>query len=196
MFSATVRERATVGCWNVRARPSLVRTCTGSPVIAFPASSTWPAVARVCPVTTSNSVVLPAPFGPAMPSTSPGPTSNETSATARRPPKSLRISIACSTAGRASSLATLLFQPRGSLIGACRVRVGRDQNLLAVLDLERQVRHAEARVGRVIGVRIAGVVRVREAVGAADTAVGGVLDDLVHGREVVRVTGLFHRLRP
>src|SRR5215469_16827728 len=106
-----------------------------------------------------------------MPSTSPGSTSNDTSATARRPPKSLRISIARSTAGGASSSRTLLFQPGGPLIGASCVRVGRDQHLLAVLDLERQVRHSQARVLRVIRVRITGLVRVREAVGAAETAI-------------------------
>ena len=41
---------------------------------------------RTCPPRTSNSVVLPAPFGPAMPSTSPAPTTKETPSTARRPP--------------------------------------------------------------------------------------------------------------
>ena len=86
MFSATVSDRATVGCWKVRARPSRVRACTGAVVTGRPASSTSPAVAWVCPLITSNSVVLPAPFGPAMPSTSPAPTSNDTSATARSPP--------------------------------------------------------------------------------------------------------------
>jgi len=31
-------------------------------------------------------VVFPAPFGPSRPTTSPGPTSNETRSTTRRPP--------------------------------------------------------------------------------------------------------------
>ena len=40
----------------------------------------------VKPVTTSSSVVLPAPFGPMSPTTSPGVTVNETSSTATTPP--------------------------------------------------------------------------------------------------------------
>ena len=48
-------------------------------------------------------------------------------------------------------------QPLGQLELAGGVGVGRDEHLLAVLDLERQVRHADRRVGGVVRVRDAGL---------------------------------------
>src|SRR5207249_10917208 len=89
MFSATVSELATVGCWKVRATPRRERLCTGTPASDRPSRSTSPLVGRVCPVITSNRVVLPAPLGPTIPRISPPVTAKLTSSTARRPPKLL-----------------------------------------------------------------------------------------------------------
>src|SRR2546430_899020 len=59
---------------------------------------------------------------------------------------------------------------------ACRVRGGRDRHLLAVLDLEGQVRHADRRVGRVVRVRDAGEPGAVERVRTAHPTVGRRLD--------------------
>ena len=60
-------------------------------VMSVPPSTTAPPSAGVKPETTSNSVVLPAPLGPMMPTISPGATARSTRSTARMPPK-LRVS--------------------------------------------------------------------------------------------------------
>ena len=49
--------------------------------------STWPASGRMKPHKTFSSVVLPAPFGPMTPTTSPGATVSDTALSAVRPPK-------------------------------------------------------------------------------------------------------------
>src|SRR6266511_6408414 len=51
-----------------------------------PSSSTRPTVGRSTPESRLNSDVLPAPFGPMIPTSSPGATSRETSATMIAPP--------------------------------------------------------------------------------------------------------------
>src|SRR5262249_4146589 len=89
MFSATVSELATVGCWKVRATPRRERLCTGTPDSDRPSRSTSPLVGRVCPVITSNRVVLPAPLGPTIPRISPPVTPKGTSSSAGSPPKLL-----------------------------------------------------------------------------------------------------------
>src|SRR6476661_5028203 len=90
-FSSTVSVSAATGCWNVRARPIRQRAWILVPRIELPPSSISPVVAIVCPVMVSNSVVLPAPFGPAMPSTSPPVTLKDRSSTARSPPYSFEM---------------------------------------------------------------------------------------------------------
>ena len=51
-----------------------------------PSSTTRPSSAVTYPLMRSKSVVLPAPFGPIMPTISPLPTANDTSSTAWLPP--------------------------------------------------------------------------------------------------------------
>ena len=58
-------------------------------VMVLPSKVMLPAVAGLRPEMTSNSVVLPAPFGPPIPSASPGKTSKVISRTAARAPKYL-----------------------------------------------------------------------------------------------------------
>ena len=87
-FSPTERSGKTLETWNERPSPACVRRCGGSRVTSFPSSSTLPAVGRIVPESRLKSVVLPAPFGPMMPTSSPARTSSETSATMRAPPMS------------------------------------------------------------------------------------------------------------
>jgi hypothetical protein len=64
--------------WNVRRSPALARLTGDTPVRSRPAILTRPALGLRSPDTTSNSVVLPAPFGPMIPQTCPAATSNDT----------------------------------------------------------------------------------------------------------------------
>src|SRR5574341_1352317 len=68
--------------------------------MSSPNSSTCPDVAGRTPVTTLNSVVLPAPFGPMMALRSPGRTLMLTSWTAWRPPKLLDRLLSSRTGSR------------------------------------------------------------------------------------------------
>ena len=70
-----------------RAMPARARRSGLHVDTSMPSRSTRPDCWRVKPEMTSNSVVLPAPFGPMRPTTSPGDTRNETSSTAMTPPK-------------------------------------------------------------------------------------------------------------
>jgi hypothetical protein len=88
-LSSTVSFGNRLVIWKVRAIPSAVRRWLGQPVMSLPNSRTCPEVAGRTPVTTLNSVVLPAPFGPMMALRSPGKTLRFTSWTAWSPPKLL-----------------------------------------------------------------------------------------------------------
>ena len=72
-FSNTVMPPNGCGTWNERAIPMTQRRGGGTDVISAPSNSTRPASAATVPVMMPNSVVLPAPFGPMMPSASPFP---------------------------------------------------------------------------------------------------------------------------
>src|SRR5512142_872588 len=62
------------------------RDSTGAPgTRRWPKTSTSPAVGRVRPMSTRRVVVLPAPFGPSMPTTCPRPTVKSTRSTATNP---------------------------------------------------------------------------------------------------------------
>ena len=69
---ARVSEGTRPRCWKVRATPSAATRCAGSASRSRPASSIRPDRGRVSRLTQSKSVVLPAPFGPISPQTSPG----------------------------------------------------------------------------------------------------------------------------
>src|SRR5581483_2215427 len=69
---------------------------------------TWPAVGCTSPIRILTVVVLPAPFGPRNPNTSPGATRTVRSCSARRSPYALRspiVSIAAATAALPGSAA-------------------------------------------------------------------------------------------
>src|SRR5512137_2379344 len=71
----------------------------GSPSSRTPSSRMVPEVAGMSPETRFKSVVLPAPFGPMRPCTSPASTAREAPSTAARPPKVLRTSSSSSSMG-------------------------------------------------------------------------------------------------
>src|SRR5271163_3879254 len=66
--------------------PRRARAAESSRVILRPAKETFPAPGVMSPEMRPNRLVLPAPFGPTIPTVSPGPTVNErSSATTTRP---------------------------------------------------------------------------------------------------------------
>src|SRR3954451_10805394 len=67
--------------------PFRARTYIGSSVTSTPSSSTRPDSGAVSPTTMENVVVLPAPFGPSRPMTSPDAISRLTPRTTVRPPE-------------------------------------------------------------------------------------------------------------
>ena len=73
--------------WNERTTPRRARSSGASLVRSLPSNTVVPASGGVKPATISNSVVLPAPFGPMMPRISPSRTSRSTFWTALTPPK-------------------------------------------------------------------------------------------------------------
>ncbi len=85
--SLTVSSGKSRASWNERPSPARARPAELSDVTSRPASMIRPACNGVKPEMRSNIVVLPAPFGPMMPTISPAPTSNVTPSTARMPPK-------------------------------------------------------------------------------------------------------------
>src|SRR5262245_41165131 len=73
--------------WKVRPTPMRQTSKVLRPSIGSPASRAEPASAESTPFSTLKSVVLPAPFGPMIPTISPSATAKLTSLTAFRPPK-------------------------------------------------------------------------------------------------------------
>ena len=59
------------GIWNERPMPAMQRARGGACVMSWPSKRTVPLSGRSSPVIRLNSVDLPAPFGPMMPSASP-----------------------------------------------------------------------------------------------------------------------------
>ena len=77
-FSATVSFSKGCGTWCERQMPARQRFCAECPVMSWPSSAMVPALGGVAPVISENSVVLPAPFGPMMPSASPSAIDSDT----------------------------------------------------------------------------------------------------------------------
>src|SRR5271155_4656315 len=74
------------GTWYVRPTPSRHRAAASSLVTVRPAKRTSPAPGARSPEMRPNRLVLPAPFGPTIPTVSPGPTaSDRSSAMTTRP---------------------------------------------------------------------------------------------------------------
>ena len=82
MLSRTLKLSKAALSWKVRTSPIWQIRSGNARVTSTPCTSTRPCVAGAIPVITSNSVVLPAPFGPPMPSTSPGRTESDSPSTA------------------------------------------------------------------------------------------------------------------
>src|SRR2546429_3773484 len=77
--------------------PSLHRAAASSLVTARPAKLTSPASGARSPEMRPNRLVLPAPFGPTIPTTSPGPTANDrSSAMTTRPNRFVTLSSSSS----------------------------------------------------------------------------------------------------
>src|SRR5450756_265934 len=70
-FSNTLMSENGLGIWYVRPMPWRQRSCRGTWVTSRPLNTTRPSSGRWTPVMRLNRVVLPAPFGPMMPSASP-----------------------------------------------------------------------------------------------------------------------------
>src|SRR4029453_8178831 len=89
--------------------PRRQRSCGASRVMSAPWKRMVPASARTSPPIRLKTVVLPAPLGPMMPSTSRTPTVRETPSAARTAPNALetrssaRTSVTGTSAGRAGS---------------------------------------------------------------------------------------------
>src|SRR5690348_16019880 len=104
------------GTWCTRPRPSRHRFAAPSFVTSMPASSMRPAPGLSAPASTLSSVVLPAPFGPTMPTASPACT-----------PKS--------TPSRTTSAPNRLWTPTAARIcsiGSVRLQVSSDGDLRIV----------------------------------------------------------------
>src|SRR5260370_10602077 len=85
------------GTWYVRPMPSLHRVAGSSLVTVRPAKRTSPAPGARSPEMRPNRLVLPAPFGPTIPTTSPGPTANDrSSAMTTRPNRFVTLSSSSS----------------------------------------------------------------------------------------------------
>src|SRR5688572_5593244 len=77
--------------------PSAARSCTGRPVMLWPWCTTRPLSGAKKPVIRLNSVVLPAPLGPMIPTISHSDTATDTSRFACTPPKRMDTSTVSST---------------------------------------------------------------------------------------------------
>src|SRR6266853_1636446 len=109
-LSSALMRRNTRVSWNIRCRPRTAMRSGFSPWIASSSRRTSPASARWCPERTLSRVVLPEPFGPIRPTSSPRATAKLTRSTARSPPKA-----------RDTLEAARQFTPRASAENAARV---------------------------------------------------------------------------
>src|SRR5829696_1975671 len=148
-FSCTESSGKMLETWNVRPSPERARRYGASAVTSRPCSSTPPAVGRTSPESRLKSVVLPAPFGPMMPTSSPARTSSETSTTILAPPMSSpRLRVARIGAGvatipeiRESPLARLRRGDERPLDPRDDLRRPASVGLLDQLDLEHRLDH-------------------------------------------------------
>jgi len=114
-FSASVMSRNGRTTWWVSAKPSCARRWIGMRVMSRPSKRTVPACGARIPVSRRKSVVLPAPFGPMRPTSSPRSTAIETSSTACTPPKAIERPLPSSImrAAAATSAGAARRCPRG-----------------------------------------------------------------------------------
>ena len=84
--SKTVSDGKRRASWKERPSPARDRSAGAMPLMSRPPRCSCPRASGAKPQMASNTVVLPAPFGPIRPRIEPGATSNETLSTARTPP--------------------------------------------------------------------------------------------------------------
>ena len=89
MFSATLIARKRFSSWKTLAMPDDFACCGEEGRYSFPFRSILPEDAGWTPATILSSVLLPAPFAPTRPTTSPAGSSKPTSCSASKPPKLL-----------------------------------------------------------------------------------------------------------
>src|SRR6266545_4366289 len=92
--------------WKVRATPRAQISCGRRPFTTSPETRTSPSVGSYTPVIALNAVVLPAPFGPMRPTSSPGRSARLKAESALRPPK--RIVTLSSSSGFTPALTPAL----------------------------------------------------------------------------------------
>src|SRR5581483_1256916 len=97
-LARTVAPRMRPTFWKARARPATARWWGARSVMSTPRNRTRPVSGGRNPLMTSNSVVLPAPLGPMIPTISSSLTASETPRSARTPPKLTEQSSTSSTA--------------------------------------------------------------------------------------------------
>jgi hypothetical protein len=86
MVSATVIAGKMCTSWKARAMPRLASSTGPMPAMSWPLKRTTPCVGLSNPVRTLTSVVLPAPLGPTMETSSPSAIESETSSSATKSP--------------------------------------------------------------------------------------------------------------
>ncbi len=99
-FSNTVSRSNGCGIWKRAADARAAARSGGARVMSLPSKRMRPAFGRRLPVIRLNSVVLPAPFGPMMPSASPRATEGD----ARRRPSARRSDFETFSSARISCL--------------------------------------------------------------------------------------------
>ncbi len=86
-FSRALNSSNSVMIWNERATPLPAIACGAIPATSSPSRRMRPRLGFTRPVSTLKNVVLPAPFGPMMPCSSPSVTSRSISSSTTRSPK-------------------------------------------------------------------------------------------------------------
>ena len=86
MVCATVMAGKMCTSWKARAMPRRASITGPMPAMSSPLKRTTPAVGLSSPVSTFTSVVLPAPLGPTIETSSPSAIESETSSSATKSP--------------------------------------------------------------------------------------------------------------
>src|SRR5205085_12317760 len=108
MFSRTLSRLNSSSRWNVRPSPRRARRVGDRRVTSLPPRRIRPWFGGSRPVITLNNVVLPAPFGPMSPVTTPGSAARLTASSATLPPNR---TVAPSTSSSGTGLPFALARP-------------------------------------------------------------------------------------
>src|ERR1700722_13347931 len=104
------------GTWYVRPTPSRHRAAASSPVTVRPPKRISPPPGARSPEMRPNRLVLPAPFGPTIPTVSPAPTANDSSSAMTTAPNRF-VTWSSSSSGRVIGFLVLLGCRKGLLEG-------------------------------------------------------------------------------